>query len=87
MCYFHFEPLGLKYEMTIMPLEWVLGCDNNFIILKKLDNIKKKKKWGQCGALEGIERKKGKKNLKKGEGFLATKSPFSRCDLKIIFYF
>ena len=43
-----------------MPLEWVLGCDNNFIILKKLDNIKKKK-WGQCGALEGIERKKGGK--------------------------
>ena len=27
LCYFHFEPLGLRCEMTIMPLEWVLRRD------------------------------------------------------------
>ena len=27
----HYKPTGLKCEMTVMPLEWVLGRDNVFL--------------------------------------------------------
>ena len=28
----HFKSSGLMCEMTVMPLEWVLGCDNLDVI-------------------------------------------------------
>ena len=30
LCRFHFEPLSLRCEMTVMPLEWVLGHGISF---------------------------------------------------------
>ena len=32
LCHFHFESLGLMFEMTIIPLEWVLGHDMNTLM-------------------------------------------------------
>ena len=34
---FHFELLGLRCEMTVMPLEWVLGCDK--VVLESISNL------------------------------------------------
>ena len=42
MCYFHFESLGLRCEMTVMPLEWVLGHDTlhlHILIISYIFNI------------------------------------------------
>ena len=39
----HFEPLDLRYEMIVMPLEWVFGCDGScvFHLVVKIYSDKK----------------------------------------------